>query len=191
MLAVLGLSVLGCGSRKQREGLPRLFDVPAFELASHHGESVSAADLRGRVWVANFMFTSCPTVCPTLTKKMAGLHGRLRSEGNAVWFVSFSVDPKVDTPSVLMDYAKDKGALHGNWLFLTGPLGNVRTGVVDGFKQAMAAMPEGQGEPGDILHGTHFALIDRAGSVRGFYRSDEEGMADLHRDARRLTREGG
>jgi protein SCO1/2 len=172
-----------------RPGLPRIAQVPQFVLRDQDGAELRRDGMRGRVWIANFMFTSCPDVCPLLTAKMSGVRGRLVGDRADVRYVSFSVDPAHDTPAVLKKYALEHGADLPDWRFLTGPLQQVEQVIVSGFKQALQPGPEVAGKARSILHGSHFVLIDRALSIRGYYPSDEEGLLRLARDARILLAE--
>jgi protein SCO1/2 len=181
----LAPSAAGC----HRPSLPRIAQVPQFALRDQNGAELRRDGLRGRVWIANFMFTSCPDVCPLLTAKMSGLRGRLVGDRADVRFVSFSVDPEHDTPVALKKYALEHGADLPDWRFLTGPLAEVEQVIVSGFKEALEPGPEVAGKARSILHGSHFVLIDRALSIRGYYPSDEEGMLRLARDARILLAE--
>ncbi|MSP55529.1 MAG: SCO family protein [Myxococcales bacterium] len=137
--------------------------APTFSLTDQHGQLRTHADLAGKVWVADFIFTSCPNVCPTLTAKMADLQGR----HPGLSLVSFSVDPKTDTPPVLLAYAQLFRA-GPTWHFLTGPIDDVRRVVVDGFKMALESTPGVAGGPDTILHGERFVIVDKAGHMRGF-----------------------
>jgi protein SCO1/2 len=94
-----------------------------------------------------------------------------------------------DTPEVLKRYAGERGADQPDWRFVTGSLDEVRTVVVDGFKQALEVQPETEGVAANVLHGSHFVLVDRGSWIRGYYRSDESGLQHLMRDARRLLAE--
>jgi protein SCO1/2 len=174
MLAAFAL--LGCGG-----GAPELPKIAA----------VNREALRGQVWVANFMFTSCPDVCPILTAKMAGVRTRLVGDRVPVKIVSFSVDPATDTPAVLKQYAKERSADYPDWRFLTGPIDQIKQVVVDGFKQGLSSQPGAPGQPQAILHGSHFVLVDRDLYIRGYYASDDEGLLRLARDARILAAERG
>jgi protein SCO1 len=177
-----------CGGKPE---LPRIAQVPAFELRDQDGASVGREALRGHVWVANFMFTSCPDVCPILTAKMAGVRTRLVGDRVPVRIVSFTVDPATDTPAVLKQYAKERSADFDDWRFLTGPLDQVKHVIVEGFKQGIQRQPSVAGQPQAILHGSHFVLIDRELYIRGYYSSDEDGLLRLTRDARILASETG
>ncbi len=162
--------------------LPRIARVPEFELRDQNAHTMRRESWKGSVWIANFMFTSCKDICPLLTSKMSALRTRLAPERGKVRFVSFSVDPEHDTPAALKHYARAHDADQPDWRFLTGPLDSVKQVVVGGFKQAVQAAPPGAGQT--ILHGSHFVLVDRALYIRGYYRSDQDGMLKLERDAR-------
>jgi len=174
LTVVLATITITAVHRSRRTGLPEIAIVPTFELTDHRGKPFGSKDLKGRIWIANFMFTSCPDVCPILTERMVNLHGRLEKYESAVQFVSFSVDPETDTPAVLAKYAKQRGAEFDNWAFLTGDLSSVRKVVVEGFKQAMEPLLE-PGKPANVLHGSHFVLVDTDGVIRGYFASDPEG----------------
>lgn len=163
--------------------------MPAFSLQDQRGVGIRDGDLRGRVLVVDFIFTSCPDVCPLLTQQLVGLRKQL-PEDRTLAFVSFSVDPEHDTPEKLKAFAQAHGADRADWYFLTGPLASVREVVIKGFKQAMELEPEQKGKPRNILHGSHFVLVDRRGEIRGFFRSDSEGLAALREATQRLLRQG-
>lgn len=177
---LLGLLTLGCSGGSppspgvQEEDSDDYGPAPSFQLTDQSGAPRTAADFLGKVWVANFIFTSCPDVCPVLTAKMAAL----QLQFPAVTYVSFSVDPGTDTPPVLLAYAQRFHALPG-WYFLTGPVDDVRRVVVDGFKQAMQSMAVNPGEPQAIIHGDRFVVIDRLGRMRGFPESQSPEIAEL------------
>jgi protein SCO1/2 len=184
---LLSLSLLGC--RGGSDSLSQYGAMPAFAFQDQRGANVRDADLRGRVLIADFIFTTCPDVCPLLTDQLAGLRKRF-PEDAPLAFVSFSVDPEHDTPEKLKAFAHAHGADHANWYFLTGPLAAVRDVVTKGFKQAMEIEPEQPGKPRNVLHGSHFVLVDRTGQLRGFFRSDAEGMEELRVATQRLLSDG-
>jgi protein SCO1 len=157
--------------------------LPAFRLTSDEGKPFGSEELRGRVWVADFIFTRCPTVCPLVTQHFAQVQEDTKALD--LTLVSFSVDPANDTPPVLAAYAKTHGAIPGRWLYLTGEYAPMRSTVNDSFKVGMDPSPDG--DPANLLHGTHFVLVDRELRIRGYYRSDDaEARAALVRDAGRL-----
>jgi protein SCO1/2 len=167
--------------------MPKIAAVPAFEMRDQDDAPVTDKDLRGKVNIVSFIFTSCPDVCPLLTAKLSGLRTQLLPQRASLRFVSISVDPTTDTPAVLKAFAHKHGADYPDWRFLPGPLDRLRSVVVDGFKQGLQVGEAPEGGPPNILHGSHFVLVDRAGMIRGFYRSDQEGALLIARDARRLV----
>lgn len=161
---------------------PHLATIPEFVLTDQRGQSFGSADLLGKVWIANFIFTRCPTVCPALTERMWDIQHRTRNLSNTLHMVSFSVDPGYDTPEVLAEYAKEYRVGTGRWSFLTGEYDAVKQTVIDGLKVGMPDAPEA--DILEIFHGTHFVLVDADLQIRGYYASDDEDMEDrILRDA--------
>lgn len=185
---LLGVVCLTLGCRAV-SAPPSIAKVPEFSLHDQHDQQITAQSLRGKVWVANFIFTNCPDVCPLLTGKLSGVRTELLRERSKVHFVSFSVDPANDTPAVLQKYANEHNADHPNWSFLTGPVDAIKAVVIQGFKQSMDPKGEEPGKAYTVLHGSHFVLVDRALMIRGYYPSDQEGLMRLARDARLLLAE--
>lgn len=172
-----GKSALGTFS------LPVLAQLPDFRLIERNGQPLGLADLRGKVWIADFIFTRCPGPCPRMSSLMAALQRDLRSE-EALRLVSISVDPEFDTPEVLAKYADRYEADEARWFFLTGDKTAIHQLAKSGFLVG--------GMDDVTLHTTRFVLIDRQGRVRGYYSSsDEEDLRKLGTDARVLLRETG
>jgi len=156
----------------QEDGLPVLFEAPAFSLTATDGRRVTRDDLLGKVWIGNFIFTRCQIVCPVTSSKMADLQEQLRADPR--WadlrLVSFSVDPEHDTPETLAAFSRRYEPEPGHWLFLTGDSERaVWSMVEDGFKLPVAHDPENTLMP--ISHSSQFVLVDASGRVRGFYGS--------------------
>ena len=170
--AVVGLAIWlsgpGLGPSDGKKLAP-LFAAPAFAYPDQHGQTVTLETMKGKVWVANFIYTTCRTMCPLLTAKMVQLQRRL--DGADVRFVSFSVDPEHDTPAVMAEYAKRWRAEETRWLLLsTGPQTLPLT--AQGFK--IAAEKNDGGDAGDaIFHTSRFLLVDAEGLVRGVYDSED------------------
>lgn len=169
--------------------LEELFPMPSFELTSEQGKALSDQDLRGKVVVANFIFTRCPTVCPALTARMAKIQTEIPAE-LPVHFVSFSVDPKHDTPEVLREFGAKYDQDPSRWTFLTGDLAEVMKAVEEGFRIGITGADDPEATPFDIVHGEHFVLVDKAGTIRGYYPNSDLSLQRLVRDAKRLAREG-
>ena len=173
----------------QGKALPDLGQLPDFTLVGADGGSVGNHDLRGRVWIANFIFTSCPSFCPRLTQQMARVQQRLGAESD-ILLVSISVDPRTDTPDVLRAYADRYGADRDRWQFLTGSRADVYELVRSGFRLAVterSAEEAADGE-GAIAHSDRFVLVDRDGVIRGYYRgTEDDSVEQLLADARSLA----
>lgn len=160
-------------------------DVPPFRLVDESGAEVTQDDLKGRITVANFIFTRCKGPCPVMTSRMAELSRKLGKASRDVQLVSFTVDPEHDTPPVLATYASQVGAKAPQWRFFTGPPDDVLALVVKGLLQPVAKEPTG-----DVAHSTRFVLIDRAGRLRGFQDgNDPEVVQKLLMDLGDLLRE--
>jgi protein SCO1/2 len=169
----LGRSVL----RRAPTPPATLGSVPDFTLTDQTGHPFGTQDLRGRVWVANFIFTSCAGSCPLLSQKMAELGRRARQLGPDFRLVSLTVDPERDTPQVLADYAARYGAHPQKWSFLTGPMATIQSAVVDGFKVGMGK--EKVGDFWEIFHGENLVLVDRTLHIRGYFPATAEGLDRL------------
>jgi len=169
--------------KPQGKELPRYRQLPAFALTNQDGQPVTLDDLKGTVWLADFVYTTCPGPCPLITAHMARLQQKLPA-GRETGLVSFSTDPEHDTPEVLKAYAKKFGATE-RWRFLTGPKEEVYDLINHGFMLAIAAPP---GAP--IIHSTKIVLVDRTGTLRGFYDgTDGEVDGQILADMRSLLEE--
>lgn len=148
---------------------PILGAVPAFRLVERAGGVFSSAELTGKVWVADFIFTRCAGTCPGMSRQMEELQATLKAlpRWKEVRLVSFSVDPTNDTPEVLRDYADSYKADRRQWLFLTGPRQDVWKLTKEGFKLPVGEDTENLQMP--ITHSTRFALVDQQGRIRGYY----------------------
>ena len=192
------LPLLAC----QRPELPVLGKIPEFQLYTQDAQLFNQQDMKGKVWVANFVFTSCGGACPLMTERMkrnvqAAIVEMAAGQGDyPARIVSFSVDPERDSPQVLSAYAKDHGADLRYWTFLTGPLQDVTKTVVEGFRISMGkvplATPKAQqpnpDEIWEIVHGEQFLLIDDQGRIRGYYSSEGNGLRKLLADLRGLLK---
>ncbi len=165
--------------------LQKYWAVPDFALTERSGQTLKLADLAGKVWVADFFYTTCPGPCPMMSSRLSDVQKALGSEPD-LRLVSISIDPEKDTSDVLRLYAERFKATD-RWLFLTGGKAAIYGLARDGFKLPVAE-PAGPGE--QITHSTRLILIDRSGTVRGFYEATgETGVRDLIRDIRKLLQE--
>ena len=170
--------------------LPVLGTLPEFRLTDQDGGAFGATELRGYVWMAGFIFTRCPTICPAITARMAKIQHRARGIEESFRLVSFSVDPAYDTPERLAAYARAHRASPRMWKMLTGPLDAMKGTVEDGLKIAMGT-PAGENDFASLFHGTHFVLVDRQLRIRGYYdSSDPDVEGRLLQDATMLINRG-
>lgn len=147
------------------------FEVTPFALTERYGRPVSNEDLKGKVWVASFVFTRCSGPCPSVTATVARLQSELDLANTPdLRLVTFTVDPDRDTPGELKKYAETFRAHPDRWLFLTGKEDEIHRLAKDGFKLGVSRSeslnpPAGQ----EFDHSTFLVVVDRAGRVRGFF----------------------
>lgn len=176
MLLALALAAL-----KSREApgqrLPVYGQIADFTLTNQNGSGVSLADLRGRVWVADIIFTRCPGPCLKMTRQMKELQDAL-PPSNQAKLVTLTTDPDFDTPPVMKAYAERFGADPGRWLFLTGAKAHIAKLAIDSLKlTAIAKKPEERESPQDLfVHSTIFVLADKRGQLRGVFETTGEGI---------------
>ena len=175
--------------RREPPPPPVVGQVPAFELVDHNGNPFSFNDLEGDIWVANFIFTRCPSICPLLTRGMLHLQQLYDDYGiEEIRLVSISVDPDNDTPEVLREYAAEYGADLERWTFLTGTEADIRALIVEGFKTAMGEPVADDAGLIDIMHSGKFVIVDPAGGIRGYYDGDAEGLDEIYHRSRAVVR---
>jgi protein SCO1/2 len=151
---------------------PVLGHVPVFQLVDGRGASFTGDSMLGHVSVVDFIFTRCPASCPRLTGRMAQLQEHFARSAADIHLVSFSVDPENDTPPVLAEYAARVHADPARWAFVTGPVNDVEKAVVLGFKVSAAKVAK-SADDYDVIHGEWLVLVDRTGSIRGYYPVNE------------------
>jgi len=158
---------------RQAQALPVIAEVPAFSLTNRDGGTVSRDDLLGHPWVADFIFTHCPAICPRMTQQMGRVHRALP----AARIVSFSVDPENDTPAVLDEYARAHGAGE-RWLFLTGAKDAIASLCRKGFLLPLDATPDPSLDQQFITHSSKFVLVDDQGRIRRYYDSFDDAQIE-------------
>jgi protein SCO1/2 len=182
--AVASLLAGAAHAAPRSEALPRIGPAPAFTLTAQDERRLSLADLRGKVVVLTFIYTTCVDTCPLLTAKLAGLQGRLGADfGARVFFVSVTVDPDRDTPAVLKTYGSAHGARFDGWAFLTGTTAEIREvakqyGV---FAKKTAR--------GDVDHTFLTSVIDARGVLRVQYMGVRFEPTELLADIRSVLSE--
>jgi cytochrome oxidase Cu insertion factor (SCO1/SenC/PrrC family) len=149
----------------ETSSLPILFDAPPFSLTDENGKPFDSSQLAHQVWIADFVFTHCAGICPMMTQNLARF--QKLTPGSSVQMVSFSVDPEHDTPAVLKAYGAEVKADESRWHFLTGTRAQTWE-ISKGMKLAVGP------DTGDqVMHSSHFLLVDGDGKVRGIYDADD------------------
>lgn len=165
----------------QEDSLPVIGGIPDFEFIDSEGRYVGLSSLKGKVWVADFIFTTCTMACPIMTGNMNIIHKKYKKNDD-IRLVSISVYPEYDTPEVLKKYASQYEANTDTWHFLTGNESTVKEVIKDGFKI---------GDYEDIIfHSEKFALVDRNGMIRAYYNGmKSEDMKKLKKDINNLLKQ--
>jgi len=159
--------------------------IPAFSLLNQEGKTVSDKELEGKIYVANFFFATCPTICPKMNFNVKGLTEKyIRDE--QVKFLSFTVDPEKDSVEALAAYAKEMGADNKNWWFLTGNKDSIYTLARDGFLVPAA----GGKTAADFFHSQDLLLVNKEKRIRGIYDGlDESDVKKLNDEIEVLEHE--
>ena len=165
----------------EQDSLPVIGGLPNFEFVDSEGRDVGLSTLKGKVWVADFIFTTCTMACPIMTGNMNIIHKKYKKNDD-LRLVSISVYPEYDTPEVLKKYASQYEANTDTWHFLTGNESTVKEVIKDGFKI---------GDYEDIIfHSEKFALVDRNGMIRAYYNGmKSEDMKKLKKDINNLLKQ--
>lgn len=163
-------------------------ELPVYgRLSDAQLKTLGVFDLKGKVWLAGFIFTRCAGPCPVITNNMAVLQRKLPPE---VVLVSFTVDPDHDTSAVLKEYAARFGADPARWRFVTGRRRELYRTYLEGFRLPVSLDPKA---PPSLraAHSAKLVLVDRAGHIRGYYDGkDATALAGLSRDAAFLLKVG-
>ncbi|WP_071459877.1 SCO family protein [Bacillus massilinigeriensis] len=162
--------IAGCGDKGIEN--PLNYEIKDFTFTNQEDKPFGLKDLKGKIWVADFIFTSCDTICPPMTANMLKLQDMVKEEKlKNVEFVSFSVDPTVDNPKILKDYSEKFHVDTKNWSFLTGySQEEIETFAMDNFK-TLVKKPE----TGDqVVHQSYFFLVDQEGKIMKSYSGSKE-----------------
>ncbi|CAD2078729.1 SCO family protein [Jeotgalicoccus meleagridis] len=154
-------------------------EVNDFEVTNQNGDTFTKEDMEGKVWLMDFIFTNCATVCPPMTQNMTAVTQALEEKGIEDYGVlSFSVDPETDSPEVLTEYAEWYDIPENTeWQFVTGyDYDFIRGFAEDNFKTIVAPPPEGSNQ---VTHGTSFYLIDQEGTILKDYAGIDSGDTEF------------
>lgn len=158
--------------------------IPKWNYLTQDSVFLSSEDINDKVWIADFFFTYCPTICPPMTKAMRDVNDSLSSYSKDLKFLSFTIDPDRDTPKRLRLYKKRHEITADNWFFLTGDEAETHVLGVEGFQIHANADEQA---PGGFAHSPNFVLIDKNQNIRGVYDGlDEDSRNQLITDAKIL-----
>lgn len=159
------LLVTACGQKEIQNAVN--WPLEDFSTTTQGNKTLELKDLKGKVWISDFIFTSCADVCPPMTANMAKLQKMVKDEGlENVEFVSFSVDPTVDSPDRLKEYANNFGADFSNWSLLTGYSQEFIEGYARKNFKTIVKKPEGESQ---VIHQTLVYLVDQDGNIKKTY----------------------
>ncbi len=163
--------------------------VPEFKFLNQDSVWVLSYDLKDKIWIVNFFFTRCPSICPPMIENMKYLSQKVNPFSDDVLFLSFSINPRGDTPKVLQQYIKNRQINDKFWYFLTGV---EEEKVHNMAKEYFNGAERNENIPGGFGHTEYFALIDTERHVRGIYRGTERSeMEKLYEDLKLLLKEEG
>jgi len=149
--------------------------VGSFNLTDQDGKETTEKDFQDKIYVTDFFFVTCPTICPKMTKQMNRVYGEFK-DNDAVSFLSHTVMPEADSVRVLNEYAKKIGVNSNKWKFVTGDKKQIYNLA---RKTYFAAVTEGDGGVNDFVHTENFVLVDKEKRLRGFY--DGTSIKDVDR----------
>ena len=162
---------------------PKMIDFSYFNQDSL---VVKSSDMKGKIWIADFFFTSCPTICPKMTEQMKRLNGMTKDINEHIQYISFSINPKYDTPEQLRKYIQVHKIKAKNWQFFTGNESRTHDLGINNF-QIFAG--QDASAAGGYAHTGAFALVDKEGYVRGVYLgTDPKEVNKLEIDLRKLLK---
>lgn len=160
--------------------------IPPFSFVNQNGDTITEQIVKDKIYVADFFFTTCPTICPVMKKQMLTVYEKFK-DNPELMILSHTIDPEHDTPSVLNTFAKDLNVTGTQWQFLTGP--KEKTYEL-GLKNYMVVAKEEKTAEGGFLHSGAFILVDKDKHVRGMYDgTTEEGTKKLIADIQTLLDE--
>ena len=164
--------------------------IQDFEFTNQYGETIGLENVKGKVFIAEFFFTTCGSICPIMNKKMQEVQKNFLYE-KKIQILSFTVNPEVDTPEILLEYSKKHNAKKGLWHFLTGEKKQLYKTARRSFFLLKAAEVKNQGDLGsDFIHTNNFVLIDKNLNIRGYYDgTNDNEVSKLIKDAEVLLKE--
>jgi protein SCO1/2 len=166
--------------------IKKLHQIAPFRLTNQNGKIITQRDYQDKIYVADFFFTTCPTICPKMTENMALIQARILDDSQ-VKLLSFSVTPQIDSVAQLKRYAIEKEVNDQKWNLVTGDKKEIYTLARKSF---LAVKEDGDGGPFDMIHTENFILVDPEKRIRGFYDgTDIKAMEELLQDITTLKQQ--
>lgn len=160
--------------------------IANFELINQNGEIITSKNYKNKIYIADFFFTRCQTICISMAYNMSELQAYYKDD-NELMFLSHSVTPVIDSVSVLKNYAESKGVIDGKWNVTTGAKKHI---YALARKSYFAVLDKGNGDENDFIHTEQFVLIDKEKRIRGYYDgTDKKDMEKLKEDVVLLKKE--
>jgi protein SCO1 len=160
--------------------------IPAFQYLNQDSVMIKSSEMKGKVWIANFFFSHCPSICPPMTSQMKRLNILTSDINQHLQYMSFSIDPSRDNPTRLRAYIRENGIKATNWQFFTGDEAETHRLGVDHFLVHAASDAVA---PGGFAHSDGLVLVDKEGYVRGIYHGTvTEEVDQLNKDVRKLLK---
>lgn len=173
LVLIIGISIIGCvekpttlpviGDRTDLDGNVEVHKIRDFSFVNQKNETVTNADLANKIYITDFFFTSCPSICPKVKKQMLRIYDKV-VENQDILLVSHTIDPKRDSVSVLYTYASNMGVDHDRWWFLTGD----KEELLDIADDYFVAAYEDEEAPGGFDHSGKIIMLDKRGKIRSF-----------------------
>lgn len=139
--------------------------IADFELVNQNGDTITQETYTDKIYIADFFFTTCPTICPVMTANMTDIQEVLKKD-DEVLLLSHSVTPEIDSVQQLKKYALEKGVIDSKWNLVTGSKKQIYELA---RKSYLAVLTDGDGGPYDMIHTENFILVDKERRIRGFY----------------------
>ena len=166
--------------------IKKFHQIAPFRLTNQNGKIITQRDYQDKIYVADFFFTTCPTICPKMTENMALIQAKILDDSQ-VKLLSFSVTPQIDSVAQLKRYAIEKEVNDQKWNLVTGDKKEIYTLARKSF---LAVKEEGDGGPFDMIHTENFILVDPEKRIRGFYDgTDIKAMEELLQDITTLKQQ--
>ena len=181
IVLVVANFLLGTHEKRTPSGqpvLPEISTINSFSLTNQFGKKITLNDMKGRPWLADIIFTRCPTVCPRMTQTLGELRAKLPP---TLRYVSLTTDPANDTPAVMKAFAEAHGSNDSNWHFLTGLKADLMRLAIDDLKLISVPKEEGKRDnPNDLfVHSSLYILVDSKGQVRASFEHDATNLVQM------------